>query len=136
CVGINTSWSRNIKRRWQVGNHSIQHCLDALIFQRRARKYRHKCTGYRCSTKRCNQLLLANLLTLEKFEGQLFISFGNPLDQELTVLLKLVLHARRHLRVIRLCAKVISKDNSLLFNQIYETFKIAFLPNRNLNWDR
>ncbi len=38
--------------------------------------------------------------------------------------------------MIRLCAEIISKDNCLLFDQIYESLKTAFLPNGDLDWDR
>src|SRR5258707_1239720 len=34
CIRIDALWSWNIKRRRQIGNHSIQHCLHALVLQR------------------------------------------------------------------------------------------------------
>src|SRR5215469_5989627 len=52
------------------------------------------------------------------------------------LLSELSLHVCWNLCMIRLSAEIISKDNRLLFDQVYESLKTTFLPNGDLDWDR
>jgi len=68
-VWIKAVHRRNIYRRGQIVNHSIQQGLDALVAQRAAAQHRHQVTAQGGAAQRHTQLRRGDLLAFQELQG-------------------------------------------------------------------
>ena len=80
---------RHVERAGQVVHDRVEHGLDALVLEGRAREHRHDAVLERAQAQAVANLVGLELLAFEELHGQLVVELGHGLDHGGTVLLGL-----------------------------------------------
>ncbi len=128
---------RNVQRRRQVIDDSVQHRLNALVFERRSADYREDLQGDGRLANAGLDFLDRERCAFNELLEQLVVEFRNGFDHLFAVVLRLFDELLRNVHHIELCAqRFVVPDNGLHFHQIDNALELVFRADRDLNRDR
>ncbi len=128
---------RTVRRRRKIADHAIEHCLHALVLERRAAEDWNHLVRDRAGANTKDDFLFGQLAALEVLVHQLFGSFRSRLDHVLARLLGLVGQARGNFAVLELHALGLHVPvDRLHLEQVDDAFEMVLGADRQLHRHR
>ena len=124
---------RDVERRGQVLHDRVEHGLDALVAERRAREHRDDAVLERAEAQTAADLGDAQLLALEELRGQVVVELGDGLDHGGAVRLSLVPELLRDVRDLDDLAEVVPVQDGLSLDEVDDALEAILLPDRDLH---